>query len=141
MVIAKVAILVALLLPALKRSKARRRAIGCGSNLRHFSAVVHVYANHHDGIIVPMSLVSHYWDDDRTNGTKRTNVLGHAAHMALEFDREHLGDGSCKSNAAFFDGHVDDLPHSHFVSDACRAPFNRHKCDPERPEPWLCGEP
>ena len=52
-VIASVAILVALLLPALSKSKSRAQSIACLNNLRQLSTCWHLYAGDYNDLMVP----------------------------------------------------------------------------------------
>jgi len=52
-VIAVIAILAALLMPALSESKSRTRTIACLNNLRQLSICWHLYASDYNGLMVP----------------------------------------------------------------------------------------
>lgn len=57
-VIAIIAILAAILLPALNSARERGRSASCVNNLKQIGIMVHAYADDHDGIFVPFTLDS-----------------------------------------------------------------------------------
>ncbi len=56
-VISIIALLIAILLPALSRARESSRRITCASNLRQFGLTANMYANDHDGYYMPMDVV------------------------------------------------------------------------------------
>jgi len=60
-VIAIIAILAALLLPALSRAKGFAQRTACMSNLRQLRLAVGLYANDHDGALPPLSASTNRW--------------------------------------------------------------------------------
>ncbi|MEI6782481.1 MAG: prepilin-type N-terminal cleavage/methylation domain-containing protein [Verrucomicrobiota bacterium] len=60
-VIAIIAILAALLLPALSRAKGSAQRIGCANNLRQIRLALGVYATDHDGRMPPQDGFTHRW--------------------------------------------------------------------------------
>lgn len=73
-VIAIVAMLAALLLPALARSKESGRQTACGSNLRQLTLALLLYADDHDGLLPVRSQVNH-WPARLLYGYQNLNLL------------------------------------------------------------------
>ena len=61
MVIAIIAILAALLLPALSRAKGSAQRIACANNLRQIRLALGIYANDHDGRMPPREPFTNRW--------------------------------------------------------------------------------
>jgi prepilin-type N-terminal cleavage/methylation domain-containing protein len=74
-VIAVIAILAALLLPALSGAKEKGRRVACKNSIRQFSLVAHLYANDHEDRVPP--------GDSNIPGDDHLPVLGNVASNAL----------------------------------------------------------
>ena len=74
-VIAVIAILVALLLPALSGAKEKGKRAACKNSIRQFSLIAHLYANDHEDHVIPGN--SNKPDDDHLP------VLGNVASNAI----------------------------------------------------------
>ena len=97
MVIAIIAILAALLLPALSRAKGSAQRIACANNLRQIRLALGIYATDHDGRMPPREQFTNRWpaqlqpdysdlkllrclaDPEATHGALATNALPDAA--------------------------------------------------------------
>jgi len=60
-VIAIIAILAAMLLPALSKAREKARSISCINNLKQCGQFIHIYANDHDGNVIVKYHNSHNW--------------------------------------------------------------------------------
>jgi prepilin-type N-terminal cleavage/methylation domain-containing protein len=78
-VIALIAILAALLLPALSKAKARAMEVNCAANLRSWGQSFHLYANDHDGYLP-------HTDDEGRNDPPFTYDAKHPEHECCYID-------------------------------------------------------
>jgi prepilin-type N-terminal cleavage/methylation domain-containing protein len=74
-VIAVIAILAALLLPALSGAKEKGKRVACKNAIRQFSIAVHLYANDHEDLVIP--------GDSNKPHDDHLPVLGNVASNAL----------------------------------------------------------
>jgi len=91
-VIAIIAMLLAVLLPALGNARESSKAVKCTSNLRQIFLAIQAYADDNDGIVIPMNQVDWRWHDPETNGLWYTNVLNDQGYLPAEFDDAEVGD-------------------------------------------------
>jgi len=97
-VIAIIAMLVAVLLPALGNARESAKAVKCRSNLRQIFLAIQAYADDNQGIVIPMNQVDWMWHDPETDGLWYTNVLndqgdqGYQGYLPDEFDDAEVGD-------------------------------------------------
>ena len=91
-VISIIALLIALLLPALKRAKEYSRRITCATNLKQMGLGYHGYANDHDGY-TPVNLVSHSYEP---------YILYHLQHKQWYNDGVLYGEDYVTTGEVFF---------------------------------------
>ena len=106
-VIAIIAILAAMLLPALARAKESGRAIACNNQLRQLSMAAQIYAGDNSDTLPPKLFVSR-WPD------KLYNFYGNNVRMLLcpsEITNAPLTGGSSPSNNV-----ADAMPRSYFIN-------------------------
>jgi prepilin-type N-terminal cleavage/methylation domain-containing protein len=60
-VISIIALLIAILMPALNRAREQAKAVQCMSNIRQMATAMALYAEDHDGAIMGMSYGEKYW--------------------------------------------------------------------------------
>ncbi|MBI4023713.1 MAG: prepilin-type N-terminal cleavage/methylation domain-containing protein [Verrucomicrobia bacterium] len=85
-VIAIIAILAALLLPALKRAKGQAQKIGCMNNLRQIHLGLMMYANENDGWGIP----NIHWPSARVINYAPPDTAGAAAWMKSYFPKSEI---------------------------------------------------
>src|SRR6185295_10621828 len=73
-VVAIIAILAAILLPALNRAKESGRRVACASNLRQLTIALDLYAVDHDGLYPPRSQTG-AWPSRLFSGYENLDVL------------------------------------------------------------------
>ncbi len=97
-VISIVALLMAVLLPALSRVRKQARAVACRANLRQWGIALHVYANTHDGKLPPgnLTFTRGYYDELwRTTMLDSRNSKGiMLCPMATRVSEETSGEGA-----------------------------------------------
>ena len=74
-VIAIIAILAAMLLPALSKARAKARSIGCVNNVKQLALYVSLYENEHDDIYMPCTVKWMYWGQLLLKSGQLTGVV------------------------------------------------------------------
>ncbi|HTI99797.1 MAG TPA: prepilin-type N-terminal cleavage/methylation domain-containing protein [Dongiaceae bacterium] len=74
-VIAIIAVLAALLLPALSRAKARGQQVVCANNLRQVGLALQIYTLDHNGLLPPRSTSTNRWPTQLQPGYQNPKLL------------------------------------------------------------------
>jgi prepilin-type N-terminal cleavage/methylation domain-containing protein len=90
-VIAIIAILAAMLLPALARAKETARRIACLNNLKQLSLAAHIYADDNQGTFPPRSNTSRWPDRFYDNYGRNVKMLLCPTDIAVSSDPQSVG--------------------------------------------------
>ena len=108
-VIAIIAILAAMLLPALSKSKQKATGISCINNLKQLTLAAHIYASDNNDAIVPnLVMSSNSWVAGNVNGssldpTGPTNIAPIMESLLFQYDKS-VGNYSCPADKVNISG-------------------------------------